>query len=169
MVSYTKGMFVQSGRISAKYTESDMETRWGRDRIMVFNQRLNNDRARMGNCINEMASHKYTKVFKSNGNKARIDLIPSEAIFAMGTVLAVGVKKHGERDWENGYPWSYYFGALMRHMWAWWGGDKVDKETGHSHLWHALCCIAFLVTYEERSIGTDDRSEDQNNQLEMEV
>lgn len=46
----------------------------------------------------------------------------------------------------------------MRHLWTWWRGDNLDKETGKSHLWHAVCCLAFLITYEERGIGEDDRN-----------
>lgn len=46
---------------------------------------------------------------------------------------------------------------MMRHMWAWWGGQDKDPETGFSHLAHAACCIAFLMAYERRGIWTDDR------------
>jgi hypothetical protein len=63
--------------------------------------------------------------------------------------------------------WSRVFGALMRHMWCWWSGMQptsksflfgdLDAETGKSHLWHAGCCLAFLIAYEERATGTDDR------------
>ena len=53
--------------------------------------------------------------------------------------------------------WGRVFGALMRHAWAWWRGENTDPETGYSHLWHVLCCAAFLVTYEQRRIGKDDR------------
>ena len=45
----------------------------------------------------------------------------------------------------------------MRHMWAWWRGETADPETGASHLHHAACCLAFLIAYEERKAGTDDR------------
>ena len=63
----------------------------------------------------------------------------------------------GERNWEKGMSWGRVFGAMMRHMWAWWGGQKADDETGYSHLHHAACCLMFLIAYEERKIGTDDR------------
>ena len=49
------------------------------------------------------------------------------------------------------------FGALMRHLWAWWAGETKDPETGISHLYHASCCLMFLAAYEARQIGTDDR------------
>jgi hypothetical protein len=47
--------------------------------------------------------------------------------------------------------------ALMRHMTAWWEGESADPETGYSHLWHAGCCILFLITYELRGNGHNDR------------
>lgn len=65
----------------------------------------------------------------------------------------------GDRNWELGMKWSRPYGALMRHLWAWWNPytPSVDAETGRSHLWHAACCLAFLIAYEERGIGEDDR------------
>jgi hypothetical protein len=53
--------------------------------------------------------------------------------------------------------WSRPFSALQRHLAAWWEGECVDPETGMSHLWHAGCCIIFLIAYELRGCGTDDR------------
>lgn len=110
---------------------------------------------------------KFTEAVKHDGGKIRLELIPPEALFAIGEILTFGAKKYEERNWEKGMPWSRVFGALMRHMWAWWGGDELttrnflfgdlDSETGRSHLWHAGCCIMFLIVYEERSIGEDDR------------
>lgn len=94
---------------------------------------------------------------KFDADKIRMDLIPPEAVTALAAVLTFGAKKYADRNWEKGMGWSRPFGALMRHMWAWWGGEQKDPETGYSHLWHALCCIAFLVTYEQRKIGVDDR------------
>lgn len=94
---------------------------------------------------------------KNDGDKPRMDLIPPEVQTALGVVLKFGAEKYAARNWEKGMAWSRPFGALMRHMWAWWGGEEKDPETGFSHLWHALCCVAFLVAYEARGTGTDDR------------
>ena len=63
----------------------------------------------------------------------------------------------GERNWEKGMKWGRPVGALMRHMWAWWQGEDKDAETGLSHLAHAACCILFLLSYELRKTGEDDR------------
>lgn len=94
---------------------------------------------------------------KDDSGKVRMELIPPELLFAVGDILTFGAKKYAPRNWETGMLWSRPFGALMRHLWAWWGGEKLDPETGRSHLWHAGCCIAFLIAYEERGVGTDDR------------
>lgn len=104
---------------------------------------------------------------KDDVGKVRMDLLPPEFLFATATILTFGAKKYADRNWEQGMKWGRVFGALMRHMWYWWGGKgptttnflfgDTDEETGYSHLWHAACCLAFLISYEERKIGEDDR------------
>jgi len=89
--------------------------------------------------------------------KLRPELIAPEMIESLSIVLAYGAKKYEDRNWEKGMKWSRPFGALMRHMWAWWKGEDNDPETGFSHLAHAACCIMFLLTYVTRNSGTDDR------------
>ena len=104
-----------------------------------------------------MLSGKAVEGRKDDGDKVRLELLPSEIIEALGKVLTFGAVKYDDRNWEKGMKWSRVFGAAMRHMWAWWRGEKADPETGYSHLWHAAACISFLVAYEERQVGEDDR------------
>lgn len=94
---------------------------------------------------------------KDDLDKNRLELIPPELIFAVGDILTFGAKKYADRNWEKGMKWSRVYGALMRHLWTWWAKGGVDPDTGKSHLWHAGCCIAFLIAYEARSTGEDDR------------
>lgn len=84
-------------------------------------------------------------------------LAPWDAFRAIVKVLAFGANKYAERNWEQGMAWSRPFSALQRHLTSWWMGDSIDEETGYSHLWHAGCCIMFLIAYEIRGTGTDDR------------
>lgn len=65
---------------------------------------------------------------------------------------------YGGRNWERGMAWGRLAGAAQRHLWAWMAGEDRDPDTGMSHLDHALTNLAFLVAYEERGIGTDDRA-----------
>jgi hypothetical protein len=95
---------------------------------------------------------------KFDSSKPRYDLLPPELLAAVADVLTFGANKYGERNWELGMAWGRPFAAMMRHMWAWWRGEGRDPETGLSHLAHAACCVAFLLAYERRQIGTDDRA-----------
>lgn len=94
---------------------------------------------------------------KKDDGKVRMDLLPPELLFAVSDILKFGAEKYADRNWEKGMKWGRVYGALMRHMWAWWGGEQNDPETGKSHLWHAATNIAFLIAYEQRKVGEDDR------------
>ena len=94
---------------------------------------------------------------KDDAGKLPYQLLPSDAVEEILRVLDFGAQKYAPRNWEKGMAWSRPFSALMRHMWAWWRGERTDPETGISHLAHAGCCILFLLSYELRKVGTDDR------------
>lgn len=94
---------------------------------------------------------------KFDEDKIRMEYIPPEFLEATATILTFGAKKYSPRNWESGMEWGRVYGALLRHLNAWWGGQDKDPETGESHLWHAACCLCFLITYEMRGIGKDDR------------
>lgn len=94
---------------------------------------------------------------KFDNSKPRYDLIPPEIEEAVAKVLTFGASKYGDRNWEMGMSWGRVYAAMRRHMAAWWAGEDKDAETGMPHTWHAACCIAFLISYQARGIGTDDR------------
>ena len=101
-----------------------------------------------------------TEGTKNDKGKLRYDLIPPEALEALATVLTSGANKYELRNWERGITYGRVFGAASRHLWRWWARHDCDDETGFSHLWHALCCLVFLVTYEMRKMEEfDDRPE----------
>jgi hypothetical protein len=70
---------------------------------------------------------------------------------------ALDVISSGDRNWERGYEWSKSFAALQRHIWAFWGGEDVDEETGSRHViaaaWHCFLLAEFASTHPE----LDDR------------
>lgn len=105
---------------------------------------------------------------KFDGDKAAVHLFPSEAILGPSIVFTYGAIKYAVRNWERGMSWSRPYGALLRHLFAWWEGSTptkfnflfgdMDNETGYSHLWHAGCCLAMLIAYESREmVAYDDR------------
>lgn len=91
--------------------------------------------------------------------ESRPELIAPEFIHGTACVLSDGAKKYAPGNWALGMKWSRVYGALQRHLNAWWGGESKDPESGRSHLWHACCCLMFLVAYEARGIGNDDRKD----------
>ena len=86
---------------------------------------------------------------KADGGKARFDLLSPVLLWGVARVLEFGARKYADRNWEKGIKYGRVFSALMRHLWAWWGGEDKDPETGESHLYHAGCCLMFLTHFEE--------------------
>jgi len=97
---------------------------------------------------------------KDDQGKLRTDLLPPDVLEAMAQILTDGADRYGDRNWEQGMKWSRPYGALLRHILSWWQGEDTDPDSGRPHLWHALCCVSFLVAYEQRKIGQDDRPPD---------
>lgn len=95
---------------------------------------------------------------KDDQGKACFHYLPADALAAINKVLVFGAGKYGDRNWERGMAWLRPANAALRHLFAWMRGERADPETGMSHLWHAGCCILFLITYELRQIGKDDRA-----------
>lgn len=102
---------------------------------------------------------------KYDQGKRRWSLLPYDAVGGIVDVLVYGANKYRDRNWETGMDWDRVFDALQRHLSDWW--HKVDKghgpgkdaDTGFSDLWHAGCCILFLIAYEIRGKGKDTRPE----------
>lgn len=91
-------------------------------------------------------------------DKPRMDLVPPSLVKAAATIMTFGAVKHGENDWRNKpYAWGAIYSSLQRHMTAWFDGEDKDSEWNKSHLWHAACCLSFLIEYEEKGIGIDNR------------
>lgn len=94
---------------------------------------------------------------KADAGKPRFDLLPPEFLTETAEVLTYGANKYTPNNWANGADWSRYYSAMQRHLWAWWSGEDKDAETEITHLAHAACCLAFLMAYQNRNIGQDDR------------
>lgn len=84
-------------------------------------------------------------------------LLPYDVMKEVVQVFWAGAVKYEERNWEKGMPYSDVFGAAMRHLTDWWNGEDKDPETGISHLAHAATNILFLLAYQKRKTGKDDR------------
>jgi hypothetical protein len=97
------------------------------------------------------------KMQKNDQGKLRWDLIPIDSLRAIIQVLMFGAQKYAPNNWLIGCDWSRTYNACLRHLTSFWAREGNDPETGFSHLWHAGCCILFLIAYEIRGLGRDDR------------
>jgi hypothetical protein len=107
-----------------------------------------------------MAGTKYDQ------GKIPLNLLDPVFLYGTAQVLDFGAQKYSAYNWAEGMKWSRVFGALMRHMWAWWGGEENDPETGLCHLFHASCCLMFLANYQKNGVGEDDRYKKKKNNKE---
>jgi hypothetical protein len=98
-----------------------------------------------------------TEGTKYDSNKLRVDLLSIPSLLATSQILTIGSKKYGSRNWEKGMKWSRVYGALLRHLFAWFIRIPFDAESKQSHLSHASCCLMFLQHYEITKTGEDDR------------
>jgi len=75
----------------------------------------------------------------------------------IGEILTIGATKYADYNWAKGIKFSRLFAACLRHLWAYWGGEDLDPETGKCHLAHAACCITFMMELRHTKPEMDDR------------
>lgn len=86
---------------------------------------------------------------KADAGKPRWSLLPTGAIAQVVAVLEAGAAKYAPDNWQHvKNPETRYYDAMMRHVDAWRSGERIDPETGLSHLAHAACCVLFLLWFD---------------------
>lgn len=88
---------------------------------------------------------------KADSSKPRWSLLPEDTIADVIDVLEFGAKKYQVDNWQH-VPdaRTRYYDATMRHIEAWWRGEKNDVESGLHHLSHAVCCLLFLMWFDSK-------------------
>lgn len=86
---------------------------------------------------------------KFDGGKPRWDLVPFECLDGMVDILTFGAKKYAPNNWQK-VPDAVprYKAALLRHLTSWLKGEKLDPESGRSHLQWCRCNLIFLIWFE---------------------
>ena len=94
---------------------------------------------------------------KPDQGKLRWDLLPQDALEQVVGVLTVDADTRN-RDWELGCEWHRPLASAYRHISAWSRGERMDEGTQRPHLACAVAQLLFLLAYEQRGHGVDDRS-----------
>ena len=92
---------------------------------------------------------------KNDTKKNRLELIEPKFIEGLGAVLTFGAEKYEAYNWVNASSTEdieRIKGALMRHWFAYMDGERLDPETGLSHLHHISCNLMFLDYFDRSQI-----------------
>jgi predicted alternative tryptophan synthase beta-subunit len=85
---------------------------------------------------------------KYDEGKLRYDLLPADALRELVSVYTMGAKKYEDRNWEKGILYHRVFSALMRHVWAWWEGERNAQDDGQHHLASVAWCALALLHFD---------------------
>lgn len=74
---------------------------------------------------------------KNDNGKNMLSLIEPQFVVLLGEILTFGANKYAKNNWKLCTDESRYKDALLRHIYAYLNGEKIDPESGLSHLGHA--------------------------------
>lgn len=86
---------------------------------------------------------------KWDENKPDWSLLDLSLIEGVVKVLTHGAKKYDRNNWQ-GVPdgKDRYYSGMMRHITAYKTGEWNDPESTLPHIYHALCCLLFVLWFE---------------------
>ena len=88
-------------------------------------------------------SHSFKK---NDSGKPKVSLVEPKFILGIAEILTFGAEKYGVENWKKATPEDVtrVKDALLRHLMAYIDGEKIDPESGKSHLYHIGCNTMFL-------------------------
>ena len=86
---------------------------------------------------------------KADNGKTMMSLVEPEFIKGTARVLTMGAIKYEVDNWKNCEDRKRYEDALLRHIYDYLSGTKIDEESGESHLYHAACNLMFLDAFDK--------------------
>lgn len=82
---------------------------------------------------------------KFDKGKPQLSMINMEAMIQEAKVLEFGAIKYGRENWKQGIEEYRLLDAALRHLFAYIDGEKIDPESGLSHIAHARAGLGFLL------------------------
>ena len=87
---------------------------------------------------------------KHDSNKIRVSLLEPDFILGVAEVATFGANKYAKDNWKKCEDTDRIEDAALRHLFAYLKGEKIDKETGLSHLYHVSCNLMFLDYFDRQ-------------------
>jgi hypothetical protein len=95
-----------------------------------------------------------TPGMKFDFDKPDWSLLPMGSVEEVVKVLTRGAAKYERDNWQRvDHAENRYASALMRHMAAHQMGERLDSESGLSHLAHVACNALFLLWFQLNDKG----------------
>jgi len=87
---------------------------------------------------------------KNDDDKPDWSLMPAGIIRQLVKVLTFGANKYAINNWKHVKDAeNRYYAAAIRHIEEWREGRLNDDESGLHHLAHAICCLIFLIWFDD--------------------
>ena len=95
---------------------------------------------------------------KFDEDKPRVSLVEPQFILGISKVLTFGAKKYGPNNWKEAQreDRERVKDAILRHLLAYLGGEKIDPESGYLHLYHIGCNTMFLDYFDRESTTSSE-------------
>ena len=97
------------------------------------------------------------KGLKYDTGKAKLSMIPVEALEMEAQAFEYGAKKYAKNNFKGGMEWSRLLDASLRHIYAFSAGENIDEESLVNHIGNARACLAMLAYNIKNNKGIDDR------------
>lgn len=98
--------------------------------------------------------------------KVPLHLLPPQVMAEVAIGMAEGAEKYGYYNWRDTHVvQSTYYGANLRHMFAWFDGENIDPDSpnGLHHVTKAICSLIVLRDAMLQGNTTDDRPRPANH------
>jgi hypothetical protein len=85
--------------------------------------------------------------------------IPPIALVGLGAAMNNGAEKYGLFNWrDSSVSSTVFYDAILRHLIAWYSGERSAPDSGVHHLGHVMAGCAILLDAEHNGVLIDDRS-----------
>lgn len=90
--------------------------------------------------------------------KPSVTKVPPAALLHCALAMSDGARKYGAYNWRTKeVVLSIYIDAAIRHLLAYWDGEREARDSKVHHLGHAMACCAILLDAEQVGALVDDR------------
>jgi hypothetical protein len=97
----------------------------------------------------------------AGAKKTPFHVVPIRVLWDVAEAMGEGARKYGPFNYRKaGVVYSTYFASTCRHLFAWYEGEDIDRESGLNHIDKAIAGLLVLKDSIIEGNATDDRPND---------